>query len=151
MFSYIIRRLLLMIPTLVGILTITFIVIQFVPGGPIDQMKSVLRGHSGVLGEVGGGPTVSQQGNKAQEMDPRHLEALKRIYHLDRPTWERYLRTRTKAAPSRNVFSIATTGMGFFYLNSAILFTGTNPSCNSSKKNYPFRFPWVSSVSSPPI
>lgn len=92
MTSYILRRLLLMIPTLVGILTITFVVIQFVPGGPIDQMKSMLRGHSGVMGEAGGGVTA-QQGAKAQELDPRHLEALKKIYHLDRPFWERYLRT----------------------------------------------------------
>ncbi|QPJ63572.1 MAG: ABC transporter permease subunit [Candidatus Nitronauta litoralis] len=93
MLSYIIRRLLLMIPTLIGILTITFIVIQFVPGGPIDQMKSLLRGHSGVIGEAGGGSSLTQSTNKAQEMDPRHFEALKRIYHLDRPLWERYLRT----------------------------------------------------------
>ena len=49
MISYIIRRLLFMFPTLIGILTITFIVIQFVPGGPVDQMKSLLRGHSGRL------------------------------------------------------------------------------------------------------
>ena len=51
MTTYIIRRLLLMFPTLIGILTITFVIIQFVPGGPIDQMKSLLRGHAGVLGE----------------------------------------------------------------------------------------------------
>ena len=38
MLSYILKRLLLMIPTLIGALTITFIVIQFVPGGPIDQL-----------------------------------------------------------------------------------------------------------------
>lgn len=92
MTSYIIRRLLLMIPTLVGIITITFIVIQFVPGGPIDQMKSLLRGHAGMLGEAGGA-AVDQRGLKAQEMDPKHLEQLKKIYHLDRPLWERYLRT----------------------------------------------------------
>jgi len=90
MTSYIIRRLLLMFPTLIGILTITFVIIQFVPGGPIDQMKSLLRGHAGVLGEAGGG---SGQGLKAQEMDPKYLEELKRTYNLDRPVWERYLRT----------------------------------------------------------
>ncbi|MEC8957850.1 MAG: microcin ABC transporter permease, partial [Nitrospinota bacterium] len=45
MTSYIIRRLLLMFPTLIGIITITFIATQFVPGGPIDQMKSLLMGH----------------------------------------------------------------------------------------------------------
>ncbi len=92
MFSYVIRRLLLMFPTLVGIITITFIVIQFVPGGPIDQIKSLLRGHAGVLTEAGGA-ALSREGLEAREMDPRHLEALKKIYHLDRPLWERYLRT----------------------------------------------------------
>ena len=92
MTAYIIRRLLLMFPTLVGIVTITFLIIQFVPGGPIDQMKSLLRGHSGILSEAGGG---AQQGISAKQMDidPQHLEQLKKIYHLDRPLWERYLRT----------------------------------------------------------
>jgi len=55
MTSYIIRRFLLMFPTLIGIVTITFLIIQFVPGGPIDQMKSLLRGHSASLSEAGGG------------------------------------------------------------------------------------------------
>ena len=92
MTAYIIRRLLLMFPTLVGIITITFLIIQFVPGGPIDQMKSLLRGHSGILSEAGGG---AQQGISAKRMymDPQHLEQLRKIYHLDRPLWERYLRT----------------------------------------------------------
>ena len=93
MTSYIIRRLLLMIPTLIGILTVTFIIIQFVPGGPIDQMKSLLQGQAGVLGEAGGGGRLGTMGLKAQEMDPKYLEQLKKIYHLDRPLWERYLRT----------------------------------------------------------
>jgi len=81
-----------MFPTLVGIITITFLIIQFVPGGPIDQMKSLLRGHSGVLSEAGGG---AQQGMSAKQMDidSQHLEQLKKIYHLDRPLWERYIRT----------------------------------------------------------
>ncbi|MDH5457501.1 MAG: microcin ABC transporter permease, partial [Nitrospinota bacterium] len=94
MTTYIIRRLLLMFPTLIGILTITFIVVQFVPGGPIDQMRSLLRGHAGAMGEAGGGSQMGgAQGLKAQEMDPKYLEELKKTYHLDRPLWERYLRT----------------------------------------------------------
>jgi microcin C transport system permease protein len=81
-----------MFPTLVGIVTITFLIIQFVPGGPVDQMKSLLRGHSGILSEAGGG---AQQGISAKQMDidPQHLEQLRKIYHLDRPFWERYIRT----------------------------------------------------------
>ncbi len=81
-----------MFPTLIGIVTITFIIIQFVPGGPIDQIKALLRGHAGVLTEAGGG-ALDRQGVKPRELDPKHLEQLKKIYHLDRPLWERYLRT----------------------------------------------------------
>lgn len=44
MFSYIIRRLLLIIPTLLGIMTINFFVIQLAPGGPVDQMIAKLQG-----------------------------------------------------------------------------------------------------------
>jgi microcin C transport system permease protein len=92
MTAYIIRRFLLMFPTLIGIITITFLIIQFVPGGPIDQMESVLKGHSGTMSEAGGGAqkmlSVKQAG-----IDDIHLKQLKKIYNLDRPLWERYLRT----------------------------------------------------------
>ena len=92
MTAYIIRRLLLMFPTLIGIVTITFIATQFVPGGPIDQMKSLLRGHGSTLTEAGGGAMIGP-GSKQQELDPKHFEELKKIYNLDKPLWERYLRT----------------------------------------------------------
>ncbi len=92
MVSYIIRRLLLMFPTLIGIVTITFIITQFVPGGPIDQIKVMLKGHAGAASEAGGAGSI--RGNKsAQEIDPEQLEKLKKVYHLDRPVLERYLRT----------------------------------------------------------
>ena len=92
MTAYIIRRLFLMLPTLIGIVTITFIATQFVPGGPIDQMKSLLRGHGSNLTEAGGGAMTGPV-KKFGEIDPKHMESLKKIYHLDRPLWERYLRT----------------------------------------------------------
>ena len=92
MTAYIIRRFLLMFPTLIGIVTITFLIIQFVPGGPIDQMKSLLKGHSGIMSEAGGGAqqmlSIKQSG-----IDDVHLKQLKKIYNLDRPLWERYIRT----------------------------------------------------------
>ena len=92
MVSYIIRRLLLMFPTLIGIITITFIITQFVPGGPIDQIKVMLKGHSGIVSEAGG--TGSIRGNKSgQKIDPEQLKKLKKVYNLDRPIFERYLRT----------------------------------------------------------
>ena len=60
-----------MFPTLIGIISITFIIIQFVPGGPIDQMKSLLRGHSGVLGEAGG--SALDRGRKSNDFDSEQL------------------------------------------------------------------------------
>ena len=103
MTSYIIRRLLLMFPTLIGIITITFIATQFVPGGPIDQMKSLLMGHGSALTEAGGN-AITGPGSKQRELDPKHFEELKKIYHLDRPLWERYLRTFIWYAPkNKNV------------------------------------------------
>lgn len=47
---YIGKRLLLMVPTLLGILLITFAIIQFVPGGPVEQMVQMLKGDQGALG-----------------------------------------------------------------------------------------------------
>ena len=92
MTSYIIRRLLLMFPTLIGISTITFIATQFVPGGPIDQMKALLMGHGNTLTEAGGN-VMTGPASKQRELDPKHFEELKKIYHLDKPLWERYFRT----------------------------------------------------------
>ena len=92
MTSYIIRRLILMFPTLIGIITITFIATQFVPGGPIDQMKSLLMSHGSTLTEAAGNAMIGP-GSKQRELDPKHFEELKKIYHLDKPLWERYLRT----------------------------------------------------------
>jgi len=92
MVSYIIRRLLLMFPTLIGIITITFIVIQFVPGGPIDQMKALLMGHRDLMVEAGGG-ALAEGAKRAGELDAKYMDQLKKIYNLDRPLWERYLRT----------------------------------------------------------
>ena len=44
MFAYILKRLLLMIPTLFGVMAITFVITQFVPGGPVEQLVSQLTG-----------------------------------------------------------------------------------------------------------
>ena len=105
MTAYIIRRLLLMLPTLIGIVTITFIATQFVPGGPIDQMKSLLKGHGSTLTEAGGG-AMTGPGKKYGEIDPKHMESLKKIYHLDRPLWERYLRTFLWYSPKDNTLPL---------------------------------------------
>ncbi len=46
MWSYIVKRLLLMVPTLFGIVLITFLILQLVPGGPVEQMLSQLQAHT---------------------------------------------------------------------------------------------------------
>ena len=106
MTSYIIRRFFLMFPTLIGIVTITFLIIQFVPGGPVDQMKSLLRGHSTAMSEAGGGAqkmiSIKQSG-----IDDTNLENLKKIYNFDRPLWERYIRTFLWYAPINSEGSFA--------------------------------------------
>ncbi len=55
-------------------------------------MRSLLKGHGSTLTEAGGA-ALSGPGRKLGELDPKHMEQLKKIYHLDRPLWERYLRT----------------------------------------------------------
>ena len=55
MLIYILKRLLLMVPTLLGVLLLTFVVIQFVPGGPVEQMVAQLQGRdSGGEGAASG-------------------------------------------------------------------------------------------------
>ena len=70
MFAYIARRLLLMLPTLMGVLLVTFAVIQFVPGGPVEQYLSEAKGFGGI--ESGGSAYRGNQG-----VDPKRLEQIK--------------------------------------------------------------------------
>ncbi len=82
MFAYILKRLLLMIPTLLGVLLITFAVIQFVPGGPVEQYMAESKGFGGL--ESGGS---SYRGN--QGVDPKRIEQIKALYGFDKPPGER--------------------------------------------------------------
>ena len=93
--GYVIRRLLLMAPTLFGILTITFVIIQFVPGGPLDQIRQRLESGGREGGTEVGGPAIPGAGEEARKygLAPEDYEKLKKVYHLDRPWYERYLRT----------------------------------------------------------
>ncbi len=82
MLSYILKRLLLMVPTLLGALTITFIVVQFVPGGPVEQIMAEAAAASG------GG----DDGYRAsRDIDKKQIEELKKLYGFDKPPLERYL------------------------------------------------------------
>ena len=94
MTRYLLRRLLLMLPTIWGILTITFVIIQFVPGGPLDQMITLLEGRGEKGGEVAG-PTArgGTQTFEPRKVSTEDLKKLRQVYHLDRPLYERYLRT----------------------------------------------------------
>jgi len=47
MTAYIIRRILLMVPTILGIMLLTFVVIQFAPGGPVDRIMAQMSGSDG--------------------------------------------------------------------------------------------------------
>ena len=55
MAGYVLRRLILVIPTLFGIIAINFAIVQFAPGGPVEQMLAELRGKGGMSTRLGGG------------------------------------------------------------------------------------------------
>jgi len=85
---YIVRRLLLMVPTVLGVLTLTFAVIQFVPGGPVEQMLYQLRSTAHGGGEASGGAPADY--NARRGVDPKQLAELRTLYGFDRPPLERY-------------------------------------------------------------
>ncbi len=87
MLGYILKRLLLMIPTLLGILLLTFTVIQFVPGGPVDQMVQLLKGHAGGE-EVAASTANVYRGSRG--VDPEKLAEIKALYGFDKPAHERF-------------------------------------------------------------
>ena len=92
MWSYILQRLLLMIPTLFGILLITFVVVQFVPGGPVEQMVSQLQGRD-AGGEAGGRASGEGPGGYRgrQGVDAAKVEEIKKLYGFDKPAPERFV------------------------------------------------------------
>jgi len=91
--GYLVRRLLLMIPTIFGILTITFVIIQFVPGGPLDQIRQLVENAGTPTGAEAGGGLATAGGVKPRGISEEDYLKLRAVYHLDRPLVERYLRT----------------------------------------------------------
>jgi microcin C transport system permease protein len=89
---YILKRFLLMIPTLFGIMLITFVITQFVPGGPVEKMIATLEGH-GQGGEAASGSTSLYQGK--QGLDPQRIEQLQQLYGFDKPPLERFFSMMT--------------------------------------------------------
>lgn len=88
MWTYILKRLLLMVPTLLGILLLTFVVIQFVPGGPVEQMVAQLQGR-----DAGGeGAAASGAGYRGRQgVDAERIDEIKRLYGFDKPAPERFV------------------------------------------------------------
>ena len=86
MLIYLLKRLLLMVPTLFGVLLITFCVIQFVPGGPVEQYLAEAKAGKGQGAEGG----LSYRG--AQGVDPERLNQIKALYGFDKPAPERFWR-----------------------------------------------------------
>ncbi len=104
MLAYIIRRLLLMIPTLLGIMVVNFAIVQVAPGGPIDQIIAQIRGNAGGAlervtgggsGEAGsaantsGSSTESSRG--ARGIDPQLIKDLEKQLGFDKPPLERFV------------------------------------------------------------
>lgn len=89
MAGYILKRLLLMIPTLFGVMVVTFMVIQFVPGGPVEQLISQMQ-HRSAAGESGGGAMMPlYRGDSG--LDTERIEKLKALYGFDKPVHQRFL------------------------------------------------------------
>ena len=88
--SYILKRLLLMIPTLFGILLITFVIIQFVPGGPVEQMVSQLKGRDSGGAEASSARSDSNYRGR-QGVDAKRIEEIKKLYGFDKPAPERFM------------------------------------------------------------
>ena len=83
--DYVIRRLLLMVPTFIGITFVTFVILQFVPGGQIDQLRMQLAGAgSGGEAGVGGGARVQL------EIPEEQLARLNEYYGFDKPVHVAY-------------------------------------------------------------
>ena len=111
MAAYLIKRLLLMIPTLWGVLTLTFLFAQILPGGPVERIIAQLSGTdvaagSRISGGAGDGLASGQRGGQpgqgadstgskyrgAQGLDPQFIKALEKQFGFDKPWYERYFK-----------------------------------------------------------
>src|SRR6202789_4702681 len=106
MSAYIARRILLMIPTLLGILFVSFVVVQFAPGGPVERVIAQLNGADtgGTSRVSGGGGDFSPRGQPgnisgggasskyrgAQGLDPDFIKSLEKQFGFDKPAPERF-------------------------------------------------------------
>ena len=109
MTAYLIRRLLFMVPTLLGIMFVAFVVIQFAPGGPVERVIAQLSGADtgassrvsgspggdlGARGQIQGGAGAEAATSKyrgAQGLDPDFIKSLEKQFGFDKPAYERFL------------------------------------------------------------
>jgi|TARA_R110000868_G_scaffold41149_1_gene141010 microcin C transport system permease protein len=104
MANYILKRLLLLIPTLLGIMFASFVIVQFVPGGPVERMIAELQGHGtsatssfsgGANADFSNTPQSSASGSTstyrgAQGLDPDFVKELEAMYGFDKPAYQRF-------------------------------------------------------------
>ncbi|MFH1136863.1 MAG: microcin C ABC transporter permease YejB [Pseudomonadota bacterium] len=106
MTAYIFRRILLIIPTLLGIMTINFFVVQAAPGGPVEQFIAAMRGNRlGAVERFSGGGGSEAAGSRptsvagtnsryrgAQGLDPALIKEIEKLYGFDKPAYVRFFR-----------------------------------------------------------
>ena len=102
MLAYIARRILLMIPTIFGILLISFVIVQFAPGGPVERVLAQLQGldagansrFSGGGADLGAAAAQTQAMDSryrgAQGLDPKFIAELEKQFGFDKPAYERF-------------------------------------------------------------
>jgi len=107
MSAYIIRRILFMIPTLFGIMLVSFVVVQFAPGGPVERVIAQLSGSdTGATSRISGSPggdfgargaqggsaidAVNSKYRGAQGLDPEFIKSLEKQFGFDKPAYERF-------------------------------------------------------------
>src|SRR5258708_15437212 len=106
MFAYILRRLMLVVPTLIGIMVVNFFIIQAAPGGPVEQMLAQIQGTSvdateRFSGSTSGGETVRKSSNDtsgsgggtyrgARGLPKELIERIEKMYGFDKPIYERF-------------------------------------------------------------
>ncbi len=110
MFAYIVRRLILMVPTLFGIMVINFLVVQAAPGGPVEQIIAKIKGTAveatarvsgagpgetataGGPGQGGSAADVTRKYRGARGLDPELIREIERQFGFDKPAHERFLK-----------------------------------------------------------
>ncbi len=89
MLLYILKRLLLMIPTLFGVMVVTFTITQFVPGGPVEKMIAQIEGFNKAGGEVRTESSGMYRGDSGLESEK--IAQLKKLYGFDQPPLGRFV------------------------------------------------------------